>query len=445
MGIIEDITGIMRKGPQLASQLDAMKINRKSVARGANDSTFQYSCLVSDTCPVDMASAFIRLIERTYATFTQDWLSLHPMIDITLNQNPIQYLKQFHQNIKLEKTIEDLSVKDEFVNEYLEGVYNGEYVLYTDKNNTFGVLFNVTESASDLTEMYRSHKQYLKEHLSEFDLRPFPGSASLFKEDAEDGEGISNSAEMTQALINSRINKMDNDARKDMLAQTDKVKAPQLLERDVKKMNDMVPYGIQVRLLAVNDKGQFVQYLDFIVGVKAIMHLIKSDEMIDNIIRSLQNKNLLFKFLRWTSGEISLFKNIILDLDNLRFDASARQNNKFSGFAKLRRMKDKKIGFHAGTVPNGIIPNSTIVITSFEADYILNKVGADLRDPAIATKIINDLFLMAFVIIDEATTTFEILYDGSSSYQTYSLETVEREVSLNSNKLGREIGRMISH
>ena len=34
MGIIENITEIMRKGPQLASQLDAMKINRRGKLKG---------------------------------------------------------------------------------------------------------------------------------------------------------------------------------------------------------------------------------------------------------------------------------------------------------------------------------------------------------------------------------------------------------------------------
>jgi hypothetical protein len=57
----------------------------------------------------------------------------------------------------------------------------------------------------------------------------------------------------------------------------------------------------------------------------------------------------------------------------------------------------------------------------------------------------NNLFLVAFVIIDEATGTLNILYDGDSAYQTYSLETLERENTMSSNKLGREIGRMISH
>lgn len=51
---------------------------------------------------------------------------------------------------------------------------------------------------------------------------------------------------------------------------------------------------------------------------------------------------------------------------------------------------------------------------------------------------------MSFMIIDEGSNTVNILYDGDSTFQTYALETLERENSLNSNKLGREIGRMIS-
>jgi hypothetical protein len=56
----------------------------------------------------------------------------------------------------------------------------------------------------------------------------------------------------------------------------------------------------------------------------------------------------------------------------------------------------------------------------------------------------SNLFLMNLLIVDEGTRTIDILYDGERAYQTYALETLEREVSLNSNKLGREIGRMIS-
>ena len=219
---------------------------------------------------------------------------------------------------------------------------------------------------------------------------------------------------------------------------------PKLLDRDVKKTNELTPFGIQVRLIAKNEKNEFVQYVDFIVGVKAILHPVKSDDVIDNIKRALQNKSLFFKFLRWTSGEISLFKNIVLNVDDIKLDAN-RNASRSPWFPALKRLKNKKIGVSNLTVPHGVIPNATLAISSYEADELLNKSAIDIRQPAIAKKIMSQLSLIAFVIIDEATGTVNILYDGDSDYQTYSLETLQRQNDLTSNKLGREIGRMISH
>ena len=51
---------------------------------------------------------------------------------------------------------------------------------------------------------------------------------------------------------------------------------------------------------------------------------------------------------------------------------------------------------------------------------------------------------MNFIIVDDGTRTVDILYDGETSYQTYALETLEREVTASSNKIGRELTRMIS-
>jgi hypothetical protein len=36
-----------------------------------------------------------------------------------------------------------------------------------------------------------------------------------------------------------------------------------------------------------------------------------------------------------------------------------------------------------------------------------------------------------------------MLVDGQADYQTYSLDMLEREVTMNSNKLGKELTRML--
>jgi hypothetical protein len=52
---------------------------------------------------------------------------------------------------------------------------------------------------------------------------------------------------------------------------------------------------------------------------------------------------------------------------------------------------------------------------------------------------------MTFIVVDDGMGTVSVLYDGDTRFQTYALSTIERDNVLNSNKLSKEIGRMISH
>lgn len=434
MGMIEDITNLMRKGPALASQVDSIKMNTKSVVRGAKDATFQFPCLISDTIPIDLANTLVATLDRRYADFTQTWISLHPFMDMSLDPTPLSYLKKLHQNMSVE-SVNEFEDDGETLDNMIKESYNGENLLYMNRDKTFGILISGSDKISK--EMVESHKEYLNGYLSQFDLKP------IMEADDDDLTQI-NAYDLANSIATGKLNKLNDERREARLLQTRNAEAPKLLDRDVKKTNDMTPFGIQVRLIAKNEKNEFVQYIDFIVGVKAILHPVKSDDMINNIQRALQNKSVFFKFLRWTSGEISLIKNIILNIDDMKFDAINR-TNKSPWFSSLKRLKKKKVGVHDLTVPHALIPNATIAISSYEADYLENNMGINIRDPKIARKVLQQLFLVSFIIVDEGTGTINILDDGDSDYQTYALETLERQNSLTSNKLGREIGRMISH
>ena len=443
MGIIEDLMSVVRKGPELASQLDSLQMNRKSIIRGANDATFQFPILITDTIPIDMANTFARTMDRVYASFTQTWISLHPFMDISLDPTPLSYLRKLHQNMSIE-SVNFHEDEGALLDRDIQEAYAGETICFMNKENTFGIVFSGTDKASK--NMLESHRRYLTEHMKGFDFTSVVENnreESTMTEAESDG---TNELDLTSAFIDSRMNQIQQKERETRMNQTrDTALSPKLMDRDVKKSNDMVPFGIQVRLIAKNEKNEFVQYIDFVLGVKAVLHPVRSDDMINNIQRVMQNKSIFFKFLRWTTGEISLVKNILFDIDEIKLDAKNRQAGKSPWFGTLRRLKNKKIGFRNFTVPHKIIPNATIVISSVEADYLESACAVYVRNPKIAKRIMNGLFLVAFVIVDDTSGTIDILYDGSDSYQTYALETLERENSMASNKLGREIGRMIAH
>ena len=428
MGLIEDIGRLLRKGPELSAKIDKAKNYTNSIVKTANDATWQFPCLVSDTIPIDMANTTVRMLDRKYAVLSQMIVSLNPTMDMTLDPTPMSYLNRLHQNMKLE-SVNEINSNEEF-EESVCGAYNGESVLYMNEDKTVGVLF--TPSNGVTKQLLESHRDGLREYMSEFDLRPF-------------NESITDDALDLTGKVLSKALDGDGPSTDSVYKQSDKGQAPRLIDRDVKKSNDMLPYGLQVRLLVVNDKKEPVGTIDFILGVKAVLHPIKSSEMIENLQRAAQNKSVFFKLIRWTTGELSLVKDILLNINDIKMNTASPSKEQSPYFRALKRLKKKKIGFHNVAMPHAMLPNATIVISSYEADYLRNKSAIDVRNPKIASKILEDLFLVSFIIIDEGTQTIEIFDDGTTEFQTYALETLERENNLNSNKLGKEIGRMISH
>ena len=125
-------------------------------------------------------------------------------------------------------------------------------------------------------------------------------------------------------------------------------------------------------------------------------------------------------------------------------DATNRANGKAPFLSTLRKLKGKRFGVSNLTVPHKLIPNSTLVVTTAEVDYIQQNFAIDLRDSRTAMKLIDALFLMGFIILDDAANIMYAIYDGDRSYQEFSMDTLERENNANQNKLNREIGRMLT-
>lgn len=424
MSAMDDI----QKAVRIASQVgaDRQRFGRHSVATRAKDAIFQFPCLVSDTVPVNMATATTRLLDRTYASFVQVVMSLEGNVNISIDPTPGQFLKRIHQNMKLESVTEDEErlIKTNF--------YDGNVVIAYNEAAEMYLTFEAYNG--DISNIKRINQEACREWLSDFDLLPILEA---------DDDGITRS-DMISGILNNVENRNSRETQNLNQKIYSSVKAPSLVDHDVKKLNDMQPYALQVRLNVTNDNNEFVQYWDIIIGVKTVLHMIKSDEIIDNIARVIQNRNPIFNMIRWTTGEISLVKDILLRVNDVKFDMRNRNKGYSNWFPRLKRMRDIKIAPNKYFGINQLVPNSSLIISSYEVEVLEQKYGILIKDTAMAKRMINNLFLMAFVILDEGSQTMDIMYDNSDSFETYALETVQREVSLNSNRLANEIGRMIS-
>lgn len=428
--------------------IDDRMVPHKSFARGAMDGTLQFPCLVSDAIPIDMASTIARTLERNYAGFVQLFLSHNNTVNIGSVKNPSEFLKQFHKNVKLESTATDIYYEncveeDPEYDAMMERIYNGTTKAFINEKANLMIVFNFSDEFSPA--VYESNKKGLEESLKDIDFEPFPNiSNSPFY--AKEAPLNAQDAHDLQISAMKDTFKAGLDRSKEMakIQYGGKVSVPLCTDNDIKKANDFQPYLIQTRVMAVNDQNEFVQFMDFLVGVKVVLHLIKSDEMIINLQNSLQNNGKIFNFIRWTTGEKSLFKDLLLKINETKLDVANRSKGASPWWTTLKRIKDTAKAQQAFFMRNQFVPQATIVISAYEADMIQKNTGMSLRDPRFAKKMMKDLFLMNFVIVDDGTRTVDILYDDASAYQTYALETLEREVTANSNKIGRELTRMIS-
>ena len=438
MGIIDEIQAAMKYARNVKGNLAEYgmlkdKIKRKSIAQSAKDSTMQFPCLCTDSISVENATAVARFLERVYASQVQMVLSQNQNIDISVDRTPTQFIKRFHQNPNYESVnTEEMDDYELSIHLLKENTYDGSKIAYGDKH----LIVTYEGSKPDLY-VSQSNRNQLRPYLEEFDMTTFPSSHVYTENEITYGDLITSTIKQKQE---ERMNKSYDTRSK---ASKDR-KAPQLTERDIKKSNDAQPYAISVRLTAINDRNEFVEYMDFIVGVKTVLHLIKSDYMIDNISRSVENKGKLFNFVRWTTGEISLIKDLILHIDDIKLDMKNKSSKLGPAFPALKRLKNKRFTLNNLSTISQVIPNATIVLSSYEVDMIERATGINIKEPYFAEKVISNLFLTALIIMDDGTQTLDIMYGGDKDFQTYSLETIEREVTMNSNKLGREIGRMIS-
>lgn len=457
MGNLGDILKEIKNAPRVINSISQSNIQGKSMIRRAKDATFQFPMIVPKSCPIDMATACTRMMDRVYAGYTQIALGNNSTMNMAMDSSPTQFLKRFHQNIKFEQAIADLAVPEDEREMYMEKVYTGEYKLYADQSKHFFVLFNQADPG--VVSLMESNQEALKPYLSEIHMSGEMRDIFEASDDDEidddfdkyfEADSDSSSAEdLTQAILNGRLRQQQLSDRATMSSiaknYASTMRGPQLTEGDVKRMNDMTPYAVQIRLSVINSADEFVQYMDIVVGIKTVLHLVDTDDMLANIEKALQNRSGLFRFLRWTTGEISFVKDLLLNMDDLRFDAANQNAGKSPLFGNLKRMKRRGVGMSGFSLPHGMIPNATMLVTSYEVDHMKNTYGIDLREESVAKKLMEALDLMTFIVCDDGAGTVDILYDGDATFQTYALESIEREVSMSSNKLGREIGRMIAH
>lgn len=428
MDLIENIRSVIRAGADLGDKFN--KFNTRSVARGAYEQSFVFQCLMEDTIPVDLATTIAKNLDRLYASWTQIYLSSVGCIDLNYIKNPQQFIAKYQPKFRFENG-EDT---DDCMEELKNLMYGDSEILMSESVGDYDVVAIISPGGKPPTlEQRRKNSEYFLEGYNV--RRPFLTNHSIMTESNIDGGSA-------DAIVDGIIRNSQEMKNLELLKASKDSRGPRITDADVRKVNDMAPYMLELKFLASKGDSAFSQWVNYTIGVKTNLHLGNSNTMVVNLVDVLKNRNRAFNFLRWTTGEISLVKDIILHLDDINFDVANKADRTGKFISSLKRLRQKYVKIGSSGV-NRIAPEATIVISSATYQEIKDGYGFDLKNMTFASKILNELFLMSFIILDDVSHTCDILVDGQHDFQTFSLDTLEREVTMNSNKLSKELTRML--
>ena len=275
---------------------------------------------------------------------------------------------------------------------------------------------DAAELAKIRDQMQREMDKYQWTQKLDQQKEKYEDKVKILKDKAE---GLAAKESISKILKNRMdIDKMRADMAREMVINT-----------DIKKANELIPSMMVIQFCTVSASETPI-VSTAVIGVKARLQYVLSQDMRDRIIAKNTDKNGLFNLIKATTGQISFWKDFIFAVKKAKLDAlSTSGKGSSSPIWKLleRRAIMSKIRRWTGTV-NDAAAISTLVISQDEADILMKEERIDVMRPATIHAIMNAYNVMCFVVVDEVMEKVHFLFDdGSNSYETMSFSHLERE------------------
>jgi len=210
-----------------------------------------------------------------------------------------------------------------------------------------------------------------------------------------------------------------------------------LMPTDVQKANAMQPTVISVNITTVNrnkDSEPIATFnKSFDIGVKTRCIAVTSEEMVDNVVKAVKRNMTAFNFIKAVTGEISFLKDFVFMAGEIKDDYKDKGYNTIWNRLRNKSMVSKIQNFLRSS--NGIIPNTTFVISKEEAEYIKVVNNIDIMQVGTITDVIKQFFLCGVMIVDEANEVLHYIDDTMKNYETTNFAALSKIKGRDENSL----------
>lgn len=393
----------------------AKYVSNTSLTKLARDSIFQFPVIISASIDNDEIFVMSKALERNYASMMISVISMNSYIDLNKYGKEdylIKFLRRFHSNADIGGQI------------YANESFGIESANILPQENVVGVnVAALWDSAFESCDMDSINEMY----------RPFKRTTRIL-EDALEASKMSFGDKLTienaDAIAKAgEKNVINTDGDKTKLPQRGNEKNTNQIVKS-EYMTDMAPTMINVSFIAdATGKGDTWSQ-NVVLGIKAMVRMVKSGVMVNNMLDAFKDRA-LFKWIKWTNGEISTAELI--------FGAGKAAQDGYAAVAKdnwLKKLRNRKYMQGINKIlGRRLLPNASIIITETEAISIQEACGIDPHNAADVTKMMNKYFLLAFGIYDTEAKLLNIIYDGDSQFSTQSIREIAAKNKKDTNLL----------
>lgn len=463
MSIFKDVIDIVKDLGRTSSDVTDEFMKRKkydSISSRAGQGTLTFPVIASRALDIETLQMISKALERDFGSFVQIAMSMSPTFDIKREVDIQGYLRKFHQNHTskltlndVHNTLSDLAMEGSYAVDLME---NGVVVASTVVEGNFGPLNKDNQKGlasllEGINEDILNRKfQPVKEryvltgddnlnhyyNVKEASMRKPQtgkdgydmGNGKVYKNGSVQPKGATDSAGKPLSLnITNNMSPAQPKVGGTSLGHYEYTLPREMLkDNDAKKANELVPTIMHMRVRGIDENGTVTDTIEFLLGIKTTLHPVSSEEMVNNIYAGLRNKGKFFNFIRFTSGEISFFKDFLLNLKDIRGDVSRQSAGSSRWWLALKRRANlAKVGKKL-MLPGQFLPNASIVVSFDEVEYLKSTMGLDLMNYKTADRLMKEYFLLSIVVADTSSQIVHFLFDGQADFQSVTFDGLEK-------------------
>ena len=424
--VTDIIMGTGNRGSKVGSAIDMAAISKfgnnqnhqyaRSIRGRADKFVMQFPMVVSDSVSVDTAETVRNQIELERAVNIKLVLDNTPVFDYDPNGG---FLHQIHTNVNIAESVEGEEEKP------------------------------YSAPKSELDKMNKDELVEVKDLINESALNDYTLPRAFLESDMMNKIKSNRSALLNEGVVvlgetrNDRIAKLAGRNRNSETVSREEAEelAQELIPADrynakgekipsmqstggsttidlqtAKTLNNSIPIFINTTInfairpykadgtLDMNNVSYREKEVSF--GVKAVQHVAQSQDIAFFLTDASKRSNFFAKLVNFTSGEMNLVKRLF-GIDKYKHAAEAYKRTKNSTWKNLLRLGDtenfRRYANRFGkNIRDGIIPTTTLVISSAEEEQIFKKTGYKISEHVgFASTLYKDLYLQELMIVDE--------------------------------------------